>query len=181
MCREEKRALRETFLRVREAVKSKERDERIAENALAAFGEKSSFFVYLSFGTEVGTAALIEELRARGKTVCVPRLWKGEMLCVPRSDRLKAGKYGILEPEEGEDTPCETVFAPLLAFDGEGYRLGYGGGYYDRYFAAHPGALRVGLAYEGQAADLLPHGAHDVALDAVVTECGVRYFPRRNA
>ena len=103
------------------------------------------------------------------------------MLCVPHSDRLKAGKYGIPEPEEGEETTCEVAFCPLLAFDEAGCRLGYGGGYYDRYFALHPEILRVGLAYAGQAADLLPHEERDERLDAVVTEEGVRFFPPRNA
>ncbi len=179
MC--EKAALREKFKKLRAGLKSAEKDGRIAENALAAFAEKSSFFVYLSLPAEAGTAALIEELSARGKTVCVPRIVGGEMLCVPLSDKLKSGAFGISEPEEGEEKTCEVALCPLLAFDEAGYRLGYGGGYYDRYFALHPEVLRVGLAYEGQAIGSLPHERHDARLDAVVTESGVRFFPPRNA
>ena len=179
MC--EKAALREKYKKLRAGLKSAEKDGRIAENALAAFGEKGCFFVYLSFSTEAGTEALIAGLRARGKTVCAPRIVGGEMLCVPLSDKLKPGAFGISEPEAGEERTCEVAFCPLLAFDGAGYRLGYGGGYYDRYFALHPEVLRVGLAYEGQASGCLPHEGHDARLDAVVTERGVRFFPPRNA
>ena len=103
------------------------------------------------------------------------------MRCVPLTDKLKAGKFGIPEPEEGEERTCEVALCPLLAFDEGGYRLGYGGGYYDRYFALHPEVLRVGLAYAGQAVAALPHGEYDVRLDAVITEEGVRFFPPRNA
>lgn len=60
--------------------------------------------------------------------------------------------------------------------DGEGYRLGYGGGYYDRYFALHPDVLRVGLAYAGQAVEGLPREKTDMPLHAVVTEKGVTRF-----
>ena len=77
MC--DKQALREKYKTLRAELKSAEKDRCIAKNALAAFGEKNSFFVYLSFGSEAGAAELIEELRARGKTVCVPRLADGEM------------------------------------------------------------------------------------------------------
>ncbi len=178
MC--EKSELRKKFKTLRAQLKDGERDSRIAKNALAAFGENASFFVYLSFGTEVSTAELIKELRARGKAVCVPRIAGGEMLCVPLSDRLKAGAFGIFEPEEGEERTCEVALCPLLAVDEAGYRLGYGGGYYDRYFASHPEVLRVGLCYRGQVVKKLPHGAHDARLDAIVTEDGVRFFPPRN-
>ncbi len=178
MCK--KGAFREEYKRIRAGLRSAEGDGRIALHALAAFAEgHTSFFLYLSRGTEAGTAALLEGLRRLGKRVCAPRIAGGEMLCVPLTDRLKKGPFGILEPEGGEEETCDVAFCPLLAFDKEGYRLGYGGGYYDRYFAAHPQVLRVGLAYEGQAADKLPREGHDVRLDALVTERGVRFFPPR--
>ena len=57
----------------------------------------------------------------------------------------------LFQPPHGEDKPCEVALTPLLAYDERGHRLGYGGGYYDAYFAARPEILRVGLAYAGQA------------------------------
>ena len=67
------------------------------------------------------------------------------------------------------------LLVPLLAFDNDGYRLGYGGGFYDRALAA----LRVpaiGIAYAGQQAASLPHEPHDMALDGILTEQGLRLF-----
>ena len=179
MC--EKSELRKKFKALRARLADGERDSRIAKNALDAFGENASFFVYLSFGTEVSTVELIKQLFARKKAVCVPRIAGGEMLCVPLTDRPKAGRYGISEPEEGEERTCEVALCPLLAADETGYRLGYGGGYYDKYFALHPEVVRVGLAYRGQVVKELPHMAHDARLDAIITEEGVRFFPPRNA
>jgi 5-formyltetrahydrofolate cyclo-ligase len=73
----------------------------------------------------------------------------------------------------------DLVIVPLLAFDAEGYRLGYGGGYYDRTLAslrARRPVLAVGLAFAGQEMAALPHAAHDQKLDALLTEIGYRRF-----
>ena len=112
MC--DKKALREKYKLLRAELTGAERDKYIAKNALAAFGGKRSFFVYLSFGTEVGTAELIEGLRARGKTVCAPRIAGGEMRCVPLTDKLKRGVFGISEPKAGAERTCEVAFLSLL-------------------------------------------------------------------
>lgn len=172
----DKTTLRARMKALRPGFRSPERDAAIAEYVLSAFGEEQSFFVYLSFGSEVGTEALIRALLARGKTVCVPRIAGGEMRSVPYREPLERGKYGILQPREGEEKTCAVALTPLLAWDREGFRLGYGGGYYDRYFAAHPEVLRVGLAYAGQAVPRLPREETDVPLHAVVTEEGVVRF-----
>ncbi len=172
----EKKELRSRFKALRERLKSAERDEKIARNALAAFGEYENYFVYLSFRSEVGTQPLIEGLKERGKRICVPRVVGKDMLSVPLSGELKPDAYGILSPTAGEEETCEVVFTPMLAVDKEGYRLGYGGGYYDRYFAKRTKVLRVGLAYAGQVTEALPHETTDIPLDALVTEEGVRFF-----
>ena len=161
---------------VRAGLKSPEKDKLIEENVLSAFGEEESFFVYLSFGSEVSTKGLIRALLARGKKVCVPRIEGGVMRSVPYAEPLEAGAYGILQPKGGEETACRVALTPLLAVDGEGYRLGYGGGYYDRYFSLHPDVLRVGLSYAGQAVERLPREKTDMPLHAVVTEKGVTRF-----
>lgn len=133
------------------------------------------FFVYCAVGTEADTHLIIEALLAEGKRVCVPRIENGRMLAAPYGKLVK-GAYGIPAPETGEDTPCEVALTPLLAVDAEGYRLGYGGGYYDAYFARHPEILRVGLCYAAQLTDRLPREEQDVPLQAVVTENGVIRF-----
>ncbi len=83
---------------------------------------------------------------------------------------LEAGPHGLMQPGNDADvmTP-DVVFVPLLAFTANGGRLGQGGGYYDRWLAAHPGAFRIGMAWDMQLADKLPAEAHDMPLNAVVT------------
>ena len=71
----------------------------------------------------------------------------------------------------------DLIVTPLLAFDAHGGRLGQGGGYYDRTFAALPGAIRVGFAYAGQELENLPAEPHDIRLHGVLTERGYRAVP----
>jgi 5-formyltetrahydrofolate cyclo-ligase len=70
----------------------------------------------------------------------------------------------------------DVLLIPLLAFDGEGNRLGYGGGFYDRTIARLPRALRIGCAFAAQELDSVPIGPYDQRLNAVVTEAGLRHF-----
>lgn len=176
---EEKRALRQEFTQRRALLQSNEKDGVICRNFLSLFPKERNFFVYCAFRTEVQTRPIIEGLRMRGACVCVPKTVRDQMLAVPFSDKMAMSRFGIPEPVYGEDTPVEIAAVPLLAVDDEGYRLGYGGGYYDRYFQKHPNVLRVGLCYSGQAVASLPHEQTDVPLDAVVTEDGVRFFSER--
>lgn len=174
MC--DKKELRRRFSALRAAARTPAADGLILKNLMASpYWRARSFFVYHAVGTEAGTAEIVSALRAAGKTVCLPRICGGRMLAAPYGE-LAEGAYGIPAPAGGEDTPCEVALAPLLAVDEEGYRLGYGGGYYDAYFAAHPALVRVGLCYEAQRTDRLPREAHDVPLHAVITERGIVHF-----
>lgn len=155
---------------------SEERDGRIFRALLCSpYWNRESFFVYRSVRSEVKTDEIISALRSAGKRVRVPRVGGGVMSAVEETGESELF-CGIPQPVSGADEPCAVVLTPLLAFDEEGFRLGYGGGYYDGYFASHPNALRVGLAYEGQAVPRIPREAHDQPLHAVITECGVRIF-----
>ena len=176
MC--DKPSLRKYYASARAAARSAEADRRIFERfRRSPFWEAESFFVYCSVGTEADTRALIAALLAAKKRVCLPRISGGEMLSSPYfGGELSRGAYGIPAPAAGQDCLCEVTVTPLLAADGEGYRLGYGGGYYDRYFASHPPSLRVGLGYSVQFADRLPRGEHDIPLHALVTENALLRF-----
>lgn len=168
----DKRRLRETYAARREAAHCISHDEAIARTVLERYRAAQRFFVYISVRSEVATDRLIAALLEAGKEVCVPRIEAGRMLAVPYA-KLVRGAFGIPAPEGGEDMPCDVALTPLLAFDNEGYRLGYGGGFYDAYFARRPETMRVGLAYCAQRADRLPHEEWDVPLHAVVTEEGI--------
>ncbi len=147
---------------------------------------------YRSFGAEVETEELFAAAYAGSKQVVVPVTDPnnpGEMrhLCVPRDQVYAPGRFNVPEPvfapgalpvevRAEEFKPEDLVILPLLAFDRTGVRLGYGGGYYDRFLAAC-GATRVGLAFGLQESEKLPVEAHDVRLEVVVTEAGVRRLP----
>jgi 5-formyltetrahydrofolate cyclo-ligase len=90
------------------------------------------------------------------------------------SSAMSADRYGIPIPRDGEAVVPGIVLLPLLAFDAQGFRLGYGGGYFDRTLAAMvPRPQAIGVGFElGRVADVRPQ-AHDIRLDAVVTEAGV--------
>lgn len=88
---------------------------------------------------------------------------------------LKPGFWNIPVPTAGERVEPELLLAPLVAFDRAGYRLGYGGGYFDRTLAALPGRRTVlGVGYAAAAIDSIFPQPHDIAMDAIVTEHGVR-------
>jgi 5-formyltetrahydrofolate cyclo-ligase len=96
--------------------------------------------------------------------------------------RMVEGAFKALVPEEGAWVEPQVLIVPLLAFDARGYRLGYGGGFYDRTLeglrARHP-VLAVGFAFSAQEVDVVPTEPTDQRLDAIVTEKGVTEFARR--
>jgi 5-formyltetrahydrofolate cyclo-ligase len=95
-------------------------------------------------------------------------------------DAMTVHPYGVSQPlSDAEVVTPSVLLVPLLAFDAQGWRLGYGGGYYDRTLAALRSAgvvTAIGIAYDGQRIAAVPHDAHDQRLDAVLTETGLRRF-----
>lgn len=91
---------------------------------------------------------------------------------------MRAGHHGIPEPLAEERVIPDVLLIPCVGFDNDGYRLGYGGGYYDRTLAAWPAdqlPVTVGIAYETCRVEVLPRDTHDLPLDCVVTDGGVLY------
>ena len=157
--------------------KSREIHKRVTE--LKEIRSASTLMVYLSFGSEVLTDDLILWCWGEGKRVCVP-------FCRPESreltacriggfDELEKGHYGIRAPKEGllrpvEGGETEAILVPAVAFDRRGYRIGYGGGYYDRFLPAAPQAVKIGVAFASQIIGEIPVDAHDLPVDRIVTE-----------
>ena len=138
---------------------------------------------YASFGTEVSTRSLVTEARRHGKTVCLPRVEGQRLDIVPITwsgitpTNLRPGYRNISEPCGGAISPgsLDIVVVPGLAFDRRGYRMGYGGGYYDRLLARLPSSVAsLGLAYGAQLVDAIPIEPHDLAVDWILTETGLR-------
>lgn len=140
-------------------------------------------FIYVHFRSEVQTLALIEQCLAQGKTVSVPVTLPdaSRLLAVQLTDpakQLEPGCFGIPEPAAEliararvDPTKIDVVLVPGSVFDPCGGRLGYGGGYYDRFLTQDaPQARRVGLAYAVQLVEQVPMEAHDQYMDMIITE-----------
>lgn len=184
----QRKQLRRNIQALRNRLLTKERAEldcRLLERVLAlpVLQVAQSFFVYCSYHSEVATGALIDQLLFMGKIVCVPLTHPSTSIMEAitirsRQTDLAPGYRGIPEPilslrPERIYPPdrLEVAFIPGSVFDKRGYRLGYGGGYYDRFLAlAAPRTLRIGLAYSFQVIPQLPQLPHDVPMDLLVTD-----------
>lgn len=130
-------------------------------------------------GDEIDIRPLLLGLHERGHPIGLPVTGRrGEALIFRQwqpGAPLTPGRFGTSHPEGSAITP-DLLLIPLLAFDRQGHRLGYGGGFYDRTIAALPRAWRIGCAYAAQERPLVPTGAFDQKLHAIVTETGLRLF-----
>ena len=127
-------------------------------------------------GEEIDIRPLLTILHARGHPIVLPVTGKrGERLVFRLwrpGDVLTPEPFGTVRPS-GDVREPDFLLVPLLAFDREGHRLGYGAGYYDRTLAALPRAYALGCAYAAQEVPSVPVGPRDVRLNAVATEDGV--------
>jgi 5-formyltetrahydrofolate cyclo-ligase len=176
-----KRALRTRVRALRDALEAAERalGSRSIATAVLELPEVraiSTAMVFASFGSEVDTMPIVEGLLDRGVRVALPRVEGADLVPIAfrAGDPLVEAAFGMPEPAAGEHVPpleIDLAVTPGLAFDRTGRRVGYGGGFYDRFFAtARPGLVKVAVCFAVQLVDEVPHGAHDVAVDVVVTE-----------
>ena len=138
---------------------------------------------YHAHRDEADPALLLQILAQAGAHVAFPRVTAKDTVLdfhfMPDGEILASGRHGIHEPlAHWPKAVPGLLLVPLLAYDDHGYRLGYGGGYYDRTLAALTGVRAVGIAYGGQRMERLPHEPHDYPLGAVLTEQGLKEFPR---
>ncbi len=128
---------------------------------------------YLTMGREVNVLPLLQRLLDTGITVVAPKtLRKRQMtnLVVQSMQCMEPGVFGTYHPKDAVEYPgpYDLIIVAGLAFDRVGYRLGYGGGYYDTFLADHPHAWKVGVGYPCQLHDQVPVEAHDIRLDQVI-------------
>lgn len=128
---------------------------------------------YLPYNQEVRTEPLLRRALADGKRVAVPKIFGDEMRFIYMMDLelVEKGYSGIPEPVADEpvaDDPTALVLMPGLAFDPEGHRIGYGGGFYDRFLAREPNHPTVALCYDFQVQPRLETEAFDVPVDLVI-------------
>jgi 5-formyltetrahydrofolate cyclo-ligase len=186
---EEKRALRRVMREARERVEPSERGRmgQGAGAALLGLPELTAarvFSAYVPTRGELDVSFVVEERVRAGATVVYPRVAVEQprlrFHVVTPDTLMSVGAYGILEPPvDAPEIPAEAidvVLVPGLAFDQQGRRLGYGGGYYDELaqrLRAHGRGFLVGLGYDFQVVDDVPAGDNDVALDCIVTDARV--------
>ncbi|MBI4777353.1 5-formyltetrahydrofolate cyclo-ligase [Candidatus Desantisbacteria bacterium] len=209
-----KKSLRTSILSIRNALSHEERCQKsmlIAEKlfCLEKFHESSSILFYVATRSEVQTEGMIKQAIQQGKRVFVPvtDIGNKRLLVSELHDfdiELAKGAYGILEPMEIYQrfvplSEVETIIVPGVAFDLQGYRIGYGGGYYDRMIeqiegtkvaqaflpvtkgtvepSPHPSPMRrgsnvclIGVCFECQLIDAVPVESHDMAVGIIITE-----------
>ena len=157
--------------------------DSLSQHLLAFLKKKPARKVagYWATGSEMNLTALLFQLDAEGWSVSLPVVIGNETSLIfrrwRRSDHLSKGPFKTLQTKpESEELIPEIILVPLIAFDGEHYRLGQGGGFYDRTlqkFAKHDiGIVSVGIAFASQQVDVVPRDEHDYCLDFVVTENG---------
>ena len=141
---------------------------------------------YRAIRSELDVTDMMEEAQRRNRTTCLPRVTaKDKPLRFHTWSRgmpLVRHALGMEEPEAANETILpDLVLVPLLAFDGDGYRLGYGAGFYDRTMAElrvteDVPPLFMGVGYNSQEVERVPTDSHDEPLDGIITEQGISMF-----
>jgi len=184
-----KKELRAAVLTLRNGLPAEEvyrRSAAIEKKLLQApvFKRARTVMFYVSKGNEVHTHGLIRDALQAGKAVVVPFCVDTHHKIIPAQIRhfsdLKEGDFGILQPEreglrEADPDGIDVFIVPGIVFDREGHRIGWGRGFYDRFLeGAARRKVKIGLAFEFQMVERVPREKHDICVDIVVTEKGIR-------
>ena len=183
---EDRQDLRKRILQARDRLSGNARHEKsisVVQNfwSLPERQQWSTLFIYVNFRSEVETLDLIQRCLKHGIRVAVPLVEASAVSMIPLLIKdpekdLVPGYYNIPEPDPQktlriEPAEIDAAVIPGSVFDIHGGRLGYGGGYYDRFLANKaPRAKRIGFAFELQVIDKVPVASHDQPLDILITE-----------
>lgn len=185
--KKEKLILRQKYLQIRRSIptEAKKRYERmICSNftGCASYKYYDTLLLYAALPDEPDLSAIALKALSDGKRVaypcCIPQTRNLVFRFVKSTADLVPGHYGI--PEPTEDCPvfdpslpcCSVCLVPAVAVDRSGYRIGYGGGYYDRFLPVFGGS-RAAVTFSCLIADRLPHGKYDLRTDVIITEGGI--------
>lgn len=188
-----KKELRKHYMQLRLALTQEQRDNlsmQIANRLLTLpIWDKSTYDIFLTVERlgEINTEYLLDILYGKDKNVVVPKMHTKEKrlssILLTEQTLLRLNSWGIAEPDGGIEVPpnaIEVVFVPLLAYDRQGNRVGYGGGYYDRFLSeCKDETLKVGISFfppeDDMSAVMSPT---DIALDYVVFPQGCLHIPQ---
>ena len=185
----DKKDIREMIIKERDMISPEDielRSRNIFEQLveLPEYEEAENVLVYASMRSEVRTDEIILDALASGKKVFCPKVMNkasSEMVFIRilEIEDLKEGFYGIREPEleDGAEIyqslgmdKASIVIVPGVAFDKDGNRIGYNGGFYDSFLSKHPDINTVALCYRMQFVDYIPAEAHDIAVKKILSE-----------
>lgn len=192
--REIKQDLRRRYRTYREALEPAQKVEMDAAVRrrlfrLPIYRNNRVIFIYVSKPIEVDTIGIIQHALAHGKRVAVPRCTPGtyqmQFYFIRSLADLEPGMFGVLEPSAEHCQPVADLrhglcVVPGLSFDAQGYRLGYGKGYYDRFLSSF-GGQTAGICYRACVPWNLPHGYYDRPVDILITETYIRKTGSRPA
>lgn len=179
-----KAALREMLKSRRARLPYEERREKsrkIGGILLDFLLDYDTVMVYVAKEPEVMTRQLIADLIGRGTRVIVPIIQRHNhtlrLSYLIDLSVLTVSTFNVPEPI-GNELPADpqdiqATIIPLIGFDRQGNRLGYGAGYYDRFLEQYPGIVKIGVGYACQQVDAIPHDRYDIRLDYIVTEEGI--------
>ena len=174
-----KKAIRKQVFAARKAHTDQQIDDwsrKIAETvtALPEYSNSRRILAYADYNHEVMTKYIIEAAWNDGKEVAVPKVVGQDMVFYKLTDfaQLEKGYFGIPEPARGEIVQWEEalMIMPGVAFDRQNHRVGYGGGFYDRFLEKHPYITRVAVAFEFQMMSEVPVEPTDISPEIIVTE-----------
>ena len=174
----DKKELRDYIRKHKRAMTKEEINEKSAklgELFLASdlYRQAKNIYGYLPYNQEVRTTAMLEQAQKDGKRIAVPKILGDTMIFVWLDDlnAVEKGYSGIPEPVDltpVADDPTALVLMPGMAFDPEGHRCGYGGGFYDKFLASEPGHPTLALCYDFQVLPHLETEEFDIPVDCVL-------------
>lgn len=179
----EKNILRKDILKRRNNISNSDRESRSRKilNRLISLAEikiAKNVCVYVSKGSEADTICLIEKLISMGKSVYAPKseIKSNSMTFykINSLSELSIGAFSVLEPNAKCEEyicsdKCDICIVPAISFDIQGFRLGYGKGYYDRFLVQFKG-IKIGICFEEFITEMLPRLDTDIAVDMIITE-----------
>ncbi len=183
MNKEEKKVLRNKILEIRDSLNNNEKelmDNKIFNELINTdlYKRSINIFIYISFSNEINTRNIIEKAFKDKKNVFIPKVYKDEKsmkaIKLNSIDELKKNSMGILEPIDDsnyiEKENIDLIVVPGVVFDKECNRIGYGGGYYDRYLKdIKSKENKIALAYDLQIVDKIESEVHDIKVDYIIT------------
>jgi len=184
--REQKSRIRQVLRERKESIDPKDRlgkSRTICRNLMRLIKDGETVMVYTSKEKEVNTVPLITMLLKRGNPIVVPIIVKEDVslrLSYLRDlAALVPSTFGVPEPIGSEipvvSSDVDTIILPMLGFDRQGRRIGYGAGYYDRFLAKNNKLRKIGIAFACQEMDTLPVDENDALMDCIITEEGIVY------